>query len=583
MDSLIKSEYNRFLFDFKEKIMQINGSQMVLEALKREGVKTVFGYPGGAIMNVYDELYKQDDIEHILTRHEQAALHAADGYARASGEVGVAIVTSGPGFTNAVTGIATAYTDSIPLVVISGQVPMSLIGTDAFQEIDAVGISRPCSKHNYLVKSIDELPSILKEAFYIARSGRPGPVHIDIPKDVSAAMGEFDYPEDITLKTYKPIKKGNKKQIKKAIEAIKDAKKPVFYLGGGLILANATDEAREFINKTGIPVVETLMARGVVPCDNKLLLGMVGMHGSYAANIAMSESDLLIALGPRFDDRVTGKLEVFASEAKIIHIDIDPSSISKIVDVDFPIVGDLKNVLIQLLEQVDQIDSSKYESWRESTSQYNSLHPQSFRDSDEIIKPQWVIERTGEILKDKALLTTDVGQHQMWAAQHYPFSYPRQYLTSGGLGTMGFGFPAALGAKMAKPDKVVVNFTGDGSILMNVQELMTAMEYNIPVINIILNNNYLGMVRQWQTLFYDKRYSETDLSVEPDFKLLAESFGGIGFHVKTKDEFDDALKKSIEINKVSFINVRVDRLEDVLPMVPAGGALYNMILDERED
>jgi acetolactate synthase-1/2/3 large subunit len=555
---------------------------MVIEALKEEGVTTVFGYPGGAIMNVYDEIYKQDYFEHILTRHEQAAVHAADAYARASGKVGVAIVTSGPGFTNAITGLATAYTDSTPLVVISGQVPITMIGTDAFQEIDAVGISRPCTKHNYLVKDIKELPHILKEAFYIARTGRPGPVHVDIPKDITAQMGEFNYPKEIVLKTYRPNTKGNPKQIKKAIHAISEAKKPLFYLGGGVILSNSANEVREFVNKTKIPVVETLMARGTIPHDNPLLLGMVGMHGSYAANIAMSECDLIISLGARFDDRVTGRLDKFATNAKIIHVDIDPSSIGKLVDVDYPIVGDLKNVLQEMLNLSSMIDSNKYESWRGLVKKYTELHPLTFEDSKEVLKPQWIIKRVGEVLGEKAVVSTDVGQHQMWTAQHYPFSYPRQFITSGGLGTMGFGFPASIGAKKAKPDKVSINFTGDGSILMNIQELMTAVESNIPVINIVLNNNFLGMVRQWQTFFYDKRYAETDLSMQPNFKMLAESFGGVGYEVRTKEEFDKALEDAIKQNRVCFIDAHIDRFENVLPMVPAGGTLYNMMLEFKE-
>ncbi len=563
--------------------MQLTGSQMVIEALKEEGVTTVFGYPGGAIMNVYDEIYKQDYFKHILTRHEQACVHAADAYARASGEVGVAIVTSGPGFTNAITGLATAYTDSTPLVVISGQVPITMIGTDAFQEIDAVGISRPCTKHNFLVRDVNELPNILKEAFYIARSGRPGPVHVDIPKDVTADVGEFNYPKEISLKTYKPTIKGNIRQIKKAIEAIKKAKKPLFYLGGGIILSNSSSEVREFIAKTKIPAVETLMARGSLKSDDEMLLGMLGMHGSYAANIAMSECDLIISLGARFDDRVTGRLDKFATNAKIIHVDIDPSSIGKLVDVDYPIVGDLKNVLQNMLEFVDEIDPSSYESWRGLVKKYSELHPLSFEDSDEVLKPQWVIKRVGKKLGDKAIISTDVGQHQMWTAQYYPFSYPRQFITSGGLGTMGFGFPASIGAKRAREDKVSINFTGDGSILMNIQELMTAVQSNTPVINIILNNNYLGMVRQWQTFFYDKRYAETDLSMQPNFKMLAESFGGVGYEVRTKEEFDKALDDALNQNRVAFIDVHIDRLENVLPMVPAGGTLYNMMLEFKDN
>ncbi|AHJ12901.1 MULTISPECIES: acetolactate synthase large subunit [Sulfurospirillum] len=563
--------------------MELSGSQMVIEALRKENVSVVFGYPGGAIMNVYDEVYKQNYFKHILTRHEQAALHAADGYARASGEVGVAFVTSGPGFTNAVTGLATAYMDSIPMVVISGQVPISMIGTDAFQEIDAVGISRPCVKHNYLVKDVKDLPRILKEAFYIARSGRPGPVHVDIPKDVTAQMGHFAYPSEIKMQTYKPTYKGNPRQIKKAIEAIQAAKRPVLYIGGGAINSNASAEVREFAKLCGIPAVETLMARGVMGDENPLLLGMLGMHGCYSANMAMSEADLMIAFGPRFDDRVTGKLSEFAKHAKIIHVDIDPSSIGKIVPIDYPIVGDLKNVVEAMIPLAkEQIDESKYKPWRDLLKRYDEIHPLKYEDSNEILKPQWAIERVGQLLGDKAIICTDVGQHQMWAAQFYPFSYPRQWLSSGGLGTMGYGLPAAIGAKVAVPSKTVINFTGDGSILMNIQELMTAVENKVAVVNIILNNQFLGMVRQWQTFFYNKRYSSTDLSVQPDFVKLVESFGGRGFRVTTKDEFDKALKEAIESNTVCMIDVQVDRFENVLPMVPAGGTLYNMMLEYKE-
>ncbi len=563
--------------------MQISGAQMVIEALTLEGVDTVFGYPGGAIMNVYDEIYKQDKFQHILNRHEQAAVHAAEGYAKASGKVGVAMITSGPGFTNAVTGLADAYMDSIPLVVISGQVPMSLIGTDAFQEIDAVGISRSCTKHNYLVTDAKDLPRILKEAFYIAASGRPGPVHVDIPKDVTAQIAEFDYSQPVKLETYKPHTKGNPRQIKKAIEAMADSKRPLFYLGGGIINANAAYEVRELVHKTGIPAVETFMARGVLAHDDEHLIGMLGMHGSYAANMAMSETDLVIALGARFDDRVTGKLSEFAKNAAVIHVDIDPASISKLVNADFPIVGDVKNVVNEMLEISSKIDASKFESWRETINNFDDLHPLTYHEDSEKLKPQWVIERVGELLGDDANISTDVGQHQMWTAQFYPFSRPRQFISSGGLGTMGFGFPAALGVKAAAPQQTSVNFTGDGSILMNCQELMTAVEKKLPVINIILNNNYLGMVRQWQTLFYDKRHSETDLSVQPDFVKLSEAFGGIGYRVSTKEEFDAALKDAVEKNVVAFIEVIVHRLENVMPMVPSGGSLFNMMLLEKKE
>ncbi len=563
--------------------MQISGAQMVIEALIAEGVDTVFGYPGGAIMNVYDAIYKQDKFRHILTRHEQAAVHAAEGYAKVSAKVGVAMITSGPGFTNAVTGLADAYMDSIPLVVISGQVPMSLIGTDAFQEIDAVGISRSCTKHNYLVTDAADLPRILKEAFYIARSGRPGPVHVDIPKDVTAQIAEYNYDIKLDLETYKPHTKGNPRQIKKAMQAIANSKRPVFYLGGGIINSNAADEVRELVHKTGIPAVETFMARGTLVHDDALLIGMLGMHGSYAANMAMSETDMVIALGARFDDRVTGKLSEFAKNATVIHVDIDPASISKLVNANFPIVGDIKNVVNDMLAQSSVIDAQNYEQWRETIINFNELHPLTYYEDSERLKPQWVIQRVGELLGDDANISTDVGQHQMWTAQFYPFSRPRQFISSGGLGTMGFGFPAAIGVKAAAPEKTSINFTGDGSILMNCQELMTAVEKKLPVINIILNNNFLGMVRQWQTLFYDKRHSETDLSVQPNFVKLAEAFGGIGYRVTTKEEFDAALQDAIKKDVVAFIEVKVERFENVMPMVPSGGSLFNMMLLEKKE
>jgi len=557
----------------------MSGAQMVCEAIIAEGVKTVFGYPGGAIMHVYDEIYKQNGFEHILNRHEQAAVHAADGYARATGEVGVAMVTSGPGFTNAVTGLATAYMDSIPMVVIS--VPLSLIGTDGFQEIDAVGISRPCTKHNFLVRSLEELPRILKEAFYLARTGRPGPVLVDIPKDITVEIGEFKYPESVNIPTYKPTYKGNNRQIEKAVEAIKKAKKPLLYLGGGVVASNAYKLVRELAEKTQIPAVETLMARGVMGAKNPLLLGMLGMHGNYASNMAMSETDLVISLGARFDDRVTGKLSEFAKYADVIHVDIDPANIAKLVDVDYPIVGDVTNVVEKMLPLLDDVKTDRYQAWREILKRYDALHPQSYEDSDEVIKPQWAIERIGELVGEQAIITSDVGQHQMWAAQHYPFDRPRQWINSGGLGTMGFGLPAAIGAKRACPEKTVINITGDGSILMNVQELVTAAEYKTPVINVILNNHFLGMVRQWQTFFYEKRYSETDLTFQPNWKMLVEACGGIGYDVTTKEEFDAALKDAIEKDKVCFMNVAVNRFENVLPMVPAGGALFNMMLPPK--
>lgn len=559
---------------------RLNGSQMIMEALKNEGVEIVFGYPGGAALNIYDEIYKQKYFRHILVRHEQAAVHAADGYARASGKVGVAFVTSGPGFTNAVTGLATAYADSIPVILISAQVSNSLIGSDAFQEIDAVGISRPCVKHNYLVKSIDELPRILKEAFYIAKTGRPGPVHIDIPKDVSSAIGEFEYPDEIKMQTYKPNYKGNSKQIKKAIELIEASKKPLFYLGGGVISSNASEAVRKLIEITQIPAVETLMALGALDSNDPNCLNMVGMHGSYAANMAMSEADLIIALGARFDDRVTGKVSEFAKNAKIIHVDIDPSSISKIINADFPIVGDVKSVVEDMIERAkDEINPKNFNAWHETIANYSRIHPLTYKDSDEVLKPEWIIEETARNLPNDAIVTTDVGQHQMWVAQYFPFKYPRTFLTSGGLGTMGYSLPASMGAKLANPAKEVVNFVGDGSVLMNIQELMTMIQSNIKIIHIILNNGFLGMVRQWQSLFYGERFSSTNIELQPDFVKLIESFGGLGFRATNKEEFSSALKTALSSDKVSFIDAHIDRFENVMPMVPAGGVLYNMILE----
>lgn len=561
---------------------QLTGSQIVIEALKRENTDVVFGYPGGAIMNVYDEIYKQDHFQHILVKHEQAAIHAADAYARSSGRVGVAIVTSGPGFTNAVTGLATAYTDSIPMVVISGQVPTTVIGTDAFQEIDAVGISRSCTKHNFLVRDVNDLTRVLKIAFHIARSGRPGPVHIDLPKDVSAELATFNYEQEFDLPTYKPTGKGNVRQIKFALEKISESKRPLLYIGGGAVLSNCYEDIRAFAHQTNIPVVETLMARGIMRSDDDLLFGMLGMHGEYAANMAMSETDMIICLGARFDDRVTGRLDVFAKKAQVVHVDIDPASIAKIVKPNYPIVGDLGIVMKQILEHTKDFEFNDYSQWVKTLKGYQAEHPLAFEEDSDRLKPQWVIKRTGELLGDKALISTDVGQHQMWTAQFYPFNYPRQWMTSGGLGTMGVGLPYAMGAKRANPDKISVNFTGDGSIMMNIQEIITCTQYNLPHINIILNNNYLGMVRQWQTRFYEDRLAETTLDIQADFTMLAKSMGGVGYQVRTKEEFDAALEDAVASNKVAMIEVIIDRREEVLPMVPNGHALDEMLLLEKK-
>ena len=563
--------------------MKMSGAKMVVESLHLEGVEVVFGYPGGAIMNVYDEIYKQNHFQHILNRHEQASIIAAEGYARATGKVGVSIVTSGPGFTNAVTGLADAYMDSIPLVVISGQVPSNIIGTDGFQEIDAVGISRPCTKHNYLVNKIEDLPRIMKEAFHIASTGRPGPVHIDIPKDITAEISDFVYPKEVHLPTYRPTINYNKKQLKRAMNELSKAKKPLLYIGGGAILANCAYEIRDLAKKLNIPAVETLMARGAMGDENPLFFGMLGMHGEFSANMAAHETDLLISLGARFDDRVTGRLDEFASKAKVIHVDIDPASISKLVTADYPIVGDLKRTVNGMLESIDDLEFNDFSNWVELLREYREKEPLRYNDSNDVIKPQWPIQRIGKILGSKAVISTDVGQHQMWSAQFFPFSHPRQWVTSGGLGTMGFGLPAALGVARAiqGTDKVSINITGDGSILMNIQELMTCVESNLPVINIILNNNYLGMVRQWQTMFYGNRLSQTDLSVQPDFPKLVEAFGGIGYRVTTKDEFDAALRDAIKQKRPAMIEVIVARDEEVLPMVPNGHALNEMTLIEE--
>ena len=560
------------------------GKQMVIEALKQEGVDVVFGFPGGAIIDVYDTLEKDGTIKHVLVRHEQGAAHAADGYARASGKVGVCIATSGPGATNTVTGIATANMDSVPIVVFTGQVPTALIGNDAFQEVDIVGITRPCTKHNYLVKDVRDLPRVLKEAFYIARSGRPGPVLVDLPKDVQNAKAEFDYPQEIKLRSYNPVTEPHGKQIERAYRLIEKAKRPVIYAGGGVIISDAYKELRTFAKAAYIPVTMTLMGLGAFPGTHELSLGMLGMHGTYCANMAMANSDLIIAIGARFDDRVTGKIEAFAPMAKIIHLDIDPTSIQKNVRVDVPIVGDCRRILKKLLDAVKDAGRpaeawrDQHQAWLEQLDVWGKRHPLTYKEEPGVIKPQHVIERLYEMTKGRAIITTEVGQNQMWTAQFYKFDEPRTLLTSGGLGTMGYGFPAAIGAQMAFPDRLVVDVAGDGSIQMNIQEMATAMEQRLPVKIVILNNQFLGMVRQWQELFYDRRYAATEFEMTPDFVKLAEAYGAKGFRATRPEEVDDVLSKGLEVEGLAIMEFAIAREEGVFPMVPAGKATTEMLL-----
>ena len=560
------------------------GKQMVIEALKQEGVDVVFGFPGGAIIDVYDTLEKDGTIKHVLVRHEQGAAHAADGYARASGKVGVCIATSGPGATNTVTGIATANMDSVPIVVFTGQVPTALIGNDAFQEVDIVGITRPCTKHNYLVKDVRDLPRVLKEAFYIARSGRPGPVLVDLPKDVQNAKAEFDYPQEIKLRSYNPVTEPHGKQIERAYRLIEKAKRPVIYAGGGVIISDAYKELRTFAKAAYIPVTMTLMGLGAFPGTHELSLGMLGMHGTYCANMAMANSDLIIAIGARFDDRVTGKIEAFAPMAKIIHLDIDPTSIQKNVRVDVPIVGDCRRILKKLLDAVKDAGRpaeawrDQHQAWLEQLDVWGKRHPLTYKEEPGVIKPQHVIERLYEMTKGRAIITTEVGQNQMWTAQFYKFDEPRTLLTSGGLGTMGYGFPAAIGAQMAFPEKLVVDVAGDGSIQMNIQEMATAMEQRLPVKIVILNNQFLGMVRQWQELFYDRRYAATEFEMTPDFVKLAEAYGAKGFRATRPEEVNDVLSKGLEVEGLAIMEFAIAREEGVFPMVPAGKATTEMLL-----
>lgn len=562
----------------------MSGAQMIVEALKREKVEVIFGYPGGAVIDIYDELYKTPEIKHVLVRHEQGAAHAADGYARSTGKVGVALVTSGPGSTNTITGIATAYMDSIPIVVLTGQVPTKLIGNDAFQEVDTTGITRPITKHNFLVKRVEDLPRILKAAFYIARTGRPGPVVVDLPKDVQQAKGEFNYPEEITLRSYNPVYEPHIKQIEKAYSLLEQAERPVLLLGGGVISSNASEEATKLAETLNLPVTMTLMGLGSFPGDHEQSLGMLGMHGTYYANMAVANCDVLLAVGARFDDRVTGKVDAFAPGAKIIHIDIDPSSIQKNVKVHVPIVGDCKRALTRILEMVKNNGKPKkywkerFKEWWEQINIWKKRYPLSYKYDPNYIKPQFVIEKLYELTKGEVIIATEVGQNQMWTAQYYKFKYPRTLITSGGLGTMGFGFPASIGAKMGNPDKLVIDIAGDGSIQMNIQELATAMEQRLPIKIIILNNGYLGMVRQWQELFYGKRYSQVKFHVLPDFVKLAEAYGAVGMKITKPQEVETALKKVLNMETLVILDVHIAPEEDVFPMVPAGKATTEMIL-----
>lgn len=563
---------------------KITGSQAIVKCLQEEGVKTIFGYPGGAVIDLYDALMDAD-ITNVLVRHEQGAVHAADGFARTTGEVGVALLTSGPGATNGITGIATAYMDSIPLVVLTGQVPRALIGNDAFQEVDIVGISRPCTKHNYLVDKIEDLVPTLREAFHIAKTGRPGPVLVDLPKDLVASDLIYPKKKTISMVSYQPTYEPHPVQIEKACKKIMKARKPVLYVGGGVMLSNGSEELTELALKLNIPVTMTLMALGAFPGTNEQSMGMLGMHGTYTANMAVAECDLLIAVGARFDDRVTGKLEEFAANAEIIHIDIDPTSISKNVKVDVPIVADCKFALTAINEwfrikghlNIEEV-AERHQPWFEQIRDWTTQHPLIYRDDSDIIKPQYVVETLYKCTHGDAIITTEVGQNQMWTAQFYQFDHPRHFVTSGGLGTMGFGLPAAIGAKMAFPEKTVIDIAGDGSIQMNIQELATAKQYNCPVKVAILNNSYLGMVRQWQELFYDKRYASTTMDVVPDFVELARAYGAVGLRATKKDEVEPVIIEALATDNVVIMDFKIEKEEGVFPMVPAGKATTEMIL-----
>ncbi len=566
-----------------------NGSEILVRCLQAEGVKYLWGYPGGAVLYIYDALYKQDSIEHVLVRHEQAAVHAADGYARATGEVGVALVTSGPGVTNAVTGIATAYMDSIPMVIITGQVPTPAIGLDAFQECDTVGITRPIVKHNFLVKDVRDLALTLKKAFHIARTGRPGPVVVDIPKDVSLKTAAFHYPETVEMRSYNPVKKGHGGQIRKAVQLLLAARRPYIYTGGGVILGNAAQELRQLTDLLGFPCTNTLMGLGAIASSDPKFLGMLGMHGTYEANMTMQNCDVLLAVGARFDDRVIGNPKHFASvERKIIHVDIDPSSISKRVKVDIPIVGDVKDVLLELIFQIKEAqarpDPAALGAWWNQINEWRKRDCLAYKGSSDVIKPQMVVDKLWQLTKDRdTYITSDVGQHQMWAAQYYRFEEPRRWINSGGLGTMGVGLPYAMGIKLAKPDADVFCITGEGSIQMCIQELSTCLQYKTPVKIVSLNNRYLGMVRQWQQLDYGSRYSHSYMDALPDFVKLAEAYGHVGLLVEKPGDVEAALKEAIRLkDRTVFLDIRTDPTENVWPMVKAGQGITEMLLGSED-
>nr|WP_282447117.1 acetolactate synthase 3 catalytic subunit [Azoarcus sp. TTM-91] len=571
-----------------EFAMVLTGAEIVIRSLQEEKAEYVFGYPGGAVLHIYDALFQQENVRHVLVRHEQAAVHAADGYSRSTGKVGVALVTSGPGATNAVTGIATAYCDSIPLVIISGQVPTAAIGQDAFQEVDTVGITRPCVKHNFLVRDARDIASTIKKAFYLARTGRPGPVLVDIPKDVTAAKAEFEYPAEISMRSYNPVVKGHHGQIKKAVQLLLEAKRPMIYTGGGVILADAAEALTKLTRMLGFPITNTLMGLGGYPASDRQYLGMPGMHGTYEANMSMHYCDVLLAVGARFDDRVIGDPNHFASEPrKIIHVDIDPSSISKRVKVDIPIVGDLKEVLEEMIRQLEagtqRPDAEQLAPWWKQVEEWRSRECMKFKNSDEIIKPQFVVQKLWEVTGGDAFVTSDVGQHQMWASQYYRFDQPRRWLNSGGLGTMGVGLPYAMGAQLANPGRPVACVTGEASIQMNIQELSTCKQFRLPIKICNLNNRYLGMVRQWQQLFHGGRYSESYMDSLPDFSRLAESYGHIGMKVERPGDVEGALREAFaRKNDLVFLDFQVDPTENVYPMVQGGKGLTEMILSAED-